>query len=282
MPGRILFLSSTRFLPAGRCGGYRNERYSEPMRPSITLVTVTYNAAAVLPGLIESLRAQTDRDFEWLVVDGASTDGTVDLIKSAGDVVSKWVSEPDCGIYHAMNKAVRMASGEYYLVCGADDRLSADAIENYRNFLMHEPDCDMVVAGVKVGDGYRLGYRPQKRWLGHGSMFTHHSVGTLIRRKLHETHGAYDLRFTLLADGFFLKKVAASPAARIVAADFIAGSYAAGGASDASPVRAMSELWTIQLLTEPSPLLQTGIYFLRIIKHFGRIVSSVNDLRNES
>lgn len=96
--------------------------------PDITVITATYNASKVLPGLIDSLRSQTDQDFEWIVVDGASTDGTVELVEAAGDVVTRWVSEPDFGIYHALNKALGLATGEYYLVLGADDRLRTEGV----------------------------------------------------------------------------------------------------------------------------------------------------------
>lgn len=241
------------------------------MMPSISVVTVTFNAARVLPGLIDSLRAQSDRCFEWIVVDGASTDGTVDILKSAGALVGKWVSEPDCGIYDAMNKAVAMACGSHYLVCGADDRLATDAIGLYRKCLLQQPQADMIVAGVRVGDRCLTGYRPGKRWLGHTAMFTQHSVGTLIQRKLHETHGDYDLRFSVLADGYFLKKAAIDPNVKIVSADFIAGDFSPGGTSGALMARTLSELWSIQLLTEPSPWLQTIIHGLRIIRYYSRI-----------
>lgn len=251
------------------------------MTASITVVTVTRNAALVLPGLIESLRAQTDRDFEWVVVDGASTDGTTEIIESAGDLVSKRISEPDCGIYDAMNKAVRAAGGDYYLVCGADDRLAADAIENYRKCLVQQPGSDIIVAGVRVGGTSLSGYRPEKRWLGHTAMFTQHSVGTLIRRKLHEIHGDYDLYFSVLADGYFLKKVAIDPAVKIVPADFIAGELSPDGASGAFLARTLSELWSIQLLTEPNPFLQTVIHFLRVIRYYGRIVDSLGRFKTK-
>lgn len=100
--------------------------------PGISIVTATFNAAALLPGLIESLSAQTDRNFEWIVIDGKSTDTTRQIIESAGSIVSTWISEPDFGIYDALNKAIRIASSEYYLVLGADDRLLPDAIAHYR------------------------------------------------------------------------------------------------------------------------------------------------------
>lgn len=243
------------------------------VKPSISVITVTYNAALVLQGLIDSLRAQTDRDFEWVVVDGASTDGTIEIIKSASDLVSKSLSEPDCGIYDAMNKAVKTACGDYYVVCGADDRLSKIAIESYRKCLMQYAECDMVVAGVRVGRMRLSGFKPSKRWLGHTAMFTQHSVGTLIRRKLHDLHGGYDSYFGVLADGYFLKKTSIDPSTKIVSADFIAGELHPDGASSEFLARTLSELWAIQLLTESRPLLQTAIHLLRIMRHYPRIAA---------
>ncbi len=82
--------------------------------PTISVITATYNASKTFSGLIDSLRNQTDQAFEWIVMDGASTDGTVEQIKAANDVVTRFVSEPDFGIYHALNKALGLATGEYY------------------------------------------------------------------------------------------------------------------------------------------------------------------------
>jgi len=128
------------------------------MKPTISVITVTFNTAKLLPGLIESLRAQTDRDFEWIVVDGASTDETIHLIKSAGDVVTNWISEPDFGIYHALNKAVRMATGQYYLVMGADDRLNPDAIAQYREHA-YRSKADIITAMI-MRNGKIEHYKP--------------------------------------------------------------------------------------------------------------------------
>ena len=89
----------------------------------ISIITATFNSAQTLPTLIASIRAQSDRSFEWIVVDGGSRDDTVALLRDAGDVVTRWISEPDFGIYHALNKALLLAQGSYYLVVGSDDTL---------------------------------------------------------------------------------------------------------------------------------------------------------------
>lgn len=242
------------------------------MTSNITVVTVTYNAAQVLPDLIESLRAQTDRNFEWVVVDGASTDGTVDLIKSARDIVSSWVSEPDCGIYDAMNKAVRLAGGQYYLVCGADDRLSPNAVADYRR-LANQTSADIISACVESNIGVARPLRGQSWRRGQSAFVSHHSVGTLIRKGLHQEFGFYSHRFPIVADQYFLKRACMSPSVRLVPADFVAGYYATEGVSGSDVPGTMAEFFRVQLETERFPSLQVLLYGLRLMRHFPSIVA---------
>ena len=130
----------------------------------LSIVTVTLNAAAHLPRLIRSLRSQTDPDFEWVVMDGGSSDGTLALLAQATELPLIWRSEPDFGIYDALNKALRLASGEYYLVAGADDVLDPGAVAGYRR-LIEETDADIVTTSVRVG-AHRVVHRPRgPTWL---------------------------------------------------------------------------------------------------------------------
>lgn len=79
----------------------------------LSIITINYNNRDGLRKTIESVVAQTTRDFEYIVIDGGSTDGSVDVIKEYASYIDYWVSEPDKGIYNAMNKGVRAASGQY-------------------------------------------------------------------------------------------------------------------------------------------------------------------------
>lgn len=96
-------------------------------QPRFSLVTVTWNAAATLPATLESTAAQTFRDFEHLVIDGASSDGTLRLVQAYRDanpdIAVTLVSEPDRGLYHAMNKAIPLARGRHLVFLNAGDRL---------------------------------------------------------------------------------------------------------------------------------------------------------------
>lgn len=95
-------------------------------RPLISIVTATYNSADLLQRCIDSVANQTFDAVEHIIIDGASTDGTIDIIKANQDKLAYWVSEPDTGIYNAWNKAVPHIKGEWVLFLGSDDRLAAD------------------------------------------------------------------------------------------------------------------------------------------------------------
>lgn len=90
---------------------------------TISIITICYNAASDLEKTIKSVAAQKFKDFEYIVIDGQSKDSTLDIIKRNEDVISKWVSEPDKGIYDAMNKGIRMAEGDWLIMMNAGDVL---------------------------------------------------------------------------------------------------------------------------------------------------------------
>ena len=93
-------------------------------RPLFTIITPSFNSAGEVADLAESLRAQTYKDFEWVVQDGGSTDETVEIVMSSNVPGLNCVSEKDTGISDAYNRAVLRATGEYFLFLGADDRLA--------------------------------------------------------------------------------------------------------------------------------------------------------------
>jgi glycosyltransferase involved in cell wall biosynthesis len=115
-------------------GGLRFQnkiKQSSSNAPLVTIITATFNAASHLPRTIQSVRELTYKNIEWIVVDGGSTDQTVELIIKNEDVIDYWVSEPDEGIYDAWNKGVEKANGEWIAFLGAGDVYKPEAITNY-------------------------------------------------------------------------------------------------------------------------------------------------------
>ncbi len=95
------------------------------VKPLFSIITVTYNAASTLPPTLASVMEQTCDLYEMIVVDGASTDGTLDLLRECTNANLRWISEPDKGIYDAMNKGIAMAEGEYVIFLNAGDRFAS-------------------------------------------------------------------------------------------------------------------------------------------------------------
>jgi glycosyltransferase involved in cell wall biosynthesis len=112
----------------GRCGegGLRTQGYlksSELNKPLISIITVVYNGKEHLEQAILSVVDQAYDNVEYIIIDGGSTDGTLDIIKKYDDALDYWVSEPDNGVYDAMNKGIKLFQGDYVLFLGCDDRL---------------------------------------------------------------------------------------------------------------------------------------------------------------
>lgn len=112
--------------------------HSEMDFPLITVVTVSYNAASTIEGTILSVINQTYSNIEYIIIDGGSTDGTVDIIKKYSDKISYWVSEPDKGIYDAMNKGIAKATGKWINFMNAGDTFYDEKVidilfKNYKN-----------------------------------------------------------------------------------------------------------------------------------------------------
>ncbi len=171
--------------------------------PVVTVITVVYNDLSNLLTTRESINAQSDKTFEWVVVDGGSTDGTVEAIQCLDHQPLNWISERDKGIYDAMNKGLKMAKGDYIVFLNSGDCLTPGAIEAVRNVLSRpeSKDVDMILGSALYvfSNGHRL--RKQVLPL---QMRIHHSLPTshqamFIRRSLHLKH-LHNLTYKVCSD----------------------------------------------------------------------------------
>jgi len=172
----------------------------------ISIITVNLNEADSLQRTIESVEAYAPHDAEYIVIDGASADSSIEVIKRHSSRIATWVSEPDSGIYCAMNKGITRASGEYCLFLNSGDRLVPD------NGLgeLPERDYDVFYADALFVDGDRrqyIGY-PQEIDVNFfiTGMINHQNA--LVRRDLFLRHGLYDESFKICADWLFFLKLA--------------------------------------------------------------------------
>ena len=123
----------------------------------LSIITINFNNRDGLRKTIESVVNQTWQDFEYIVIDGGSTDGSVEVIKEFADRIDYWVSEPDKGIYNAMNKGIDQAKGEYSLFLNSGDKLTHWGIlENIRHRLA---STDLVIGLLRIANSNKIAYR---------------------------------------------------------------------------------------------------------------------------
>jgi glycosyltransferase involved in cell wall biosynthesis len=101
----------------------RNLKCNESDKPLISVITVVFNGKNYIEQAIRSVIGQTYDNVEYIIIDGGSTDGTLDIIKQYQEAIDYWVSETDHGVYDAMNKGVKLSNGDYILFLGCDDYL---------------------------------------------------------------------------------------------------------------------------------------------------------------
>ena len=128
-----------------------------------SIITVTYNAAPYLERTVLSVLSQSYPDIEYLIIDGQSTDGTVDIIRQYESGIAYWVSEPDKGLYDAMNKGLRRATGDYVWFLNAGDTFpSADLVQTIAQKIArrkHLPDVIYGDTAIVNNEGCVLGMR---------------------------------------------------------------------------------------------------------------------------
>jgi len=180
-----------------------------------------------------------------------------------------WISESDFGIYDALNKGIKLAQGEYYLVLGADDWLYPDAIGNYIESIIRTSP-DILTAGVKRENG-KVSSRPKERSWFNGQMafVTEHAVGSVYKKFLHDKVGFFSKKYPIAADQLFIKKAVQS-GANVVCCDFVAGCFGSAGVSSVDIAGVLMEFFRVQLETERK-FPQVVLHILRLLKHYRKL-----------
>ena len=127
----------------------------------ISVITVTKNSEKFLEENINSLKNQTYQNFEHIIIDGKSTDGTVDIIKKHNEKIDYWISEPDKGLYDAMNKGIEVSTGDIIGILNSDDIYYSDALRIVNHYFSQQENLDFLFGTVEK---HKLmhGYHPEK------------------------------------------------------------------------------------------------------------------------
>lgn len=201
------------------------------MNYKISIITINYNNLEGLKRTVESVVNQTWKQFEYIIIDGGSTDGSADYIESQNENIDYWVSEPDKGIYNAMNKGIVKATGEYLLFLNSGDDLKDTNVlgENY----IHLEEKDLICFDINVIDEnvFFVKKCPEELTFSFLYQNTLPHQSTFIRKSLFKRVGYYDENLKIASDWKFFILAMMRHEATYKQVDVVLSNYYLGGIS---------------------------------------------------
>jgi len=211
-----------------------------------SIITITYNSECYLEETIQSVLSQDFADFEYIIVDGGSTDGTLDLIKGYAEKDSRirWVSEPDEGIADAFNKGIAAATGELVGIINSDDSYVPGALHAVAESYAAHPECDVFHGDIlRFQDDqplFRLKPSDVERTIWHGMPLNH--PATFVTARAYRKVEGYDKTFRVAMDYDLLLRMAKA-GCRFCYIDQVLANMRYGGESDASFLVGLREVF---------------------------------------
>ena len=172
-------------------------------KPLVSIITVVYNGEKTLEQTIQSVLAQTYPNIEYIIIDGKSSDGTMDIVFKYADKISKFVSEKDNGIYDAMNKGLALANGEIVGILNADDFYEPDAIENVVH--LYSPGLNVYCGAIRNIEENSASFVRKApvnlEKLKRGMVVNHPAM--FVNKKVYEELGGFNTAYRVVADWDF-------------------------------------------------------------------------------
>lgn len=240
--------------------------------PLVSIITAVFNGENTIKKCIESVRNQHYSNIEYIIIDGASTDNTLAILKEYEHCIDLWISEPDEGIYDAFNKGLGLVKGEWVCFLGCDDALENDALTNYVQYLEREKnsrELDYICGKAQFVDangkeirtvGAQWEWKTFKRFMCTSHTGALHNVGYF------KTYGQFDVSFKIAGDYELLlrakDKLKAGYVDRSVTMELMTG------VSNAS-VKVFSEVYRAKVKNKCRNKLMAAFDFLISISKFG-------------
>ena len=175
------------------------------MMPKLSIITINYNNLDGLKKTIESVSSQTCKEFEYLIIDGGSTDGSVAYIESKSDAIDYWISEPDKGIYNAMNKGIELATGEYILFINSGDHLfSNKVVKSAEKYLQSYDVIYFNLQIISEDKRFKIHSLPDKLKFSDFFIDSWPHPSTFTKRELFDKVGLYDENLKIFSDWKFM------------------------------------------------------------------------------
>ena len=247
-------------------------------KPLFSIITVVYNNERFLEETIKSVLKQKFQNFEYIIIDGGSSDKTLDIIKRYDRQIDYWISEKDKGIYDAFNKGMSLAKGDFIGIVNSDDTYMDNALEIIAKYIkeLNNKEIDFIFGSVKKHWGVLYGYRPEKIYYSWG-FYSSHSTGFFLRRSSAKKIGLYNINYKYHADYdyFYRMIVKKKMKGTSTKKDEITGNFRRGGYSSKINFRKlfMEEL-KIRYNHGQSIILIIIIFVYKSIKNFKKILFS--------
>jgi glycosyltransferase involved in cell wall biosynthesis len=213
-----------------------------------SIVTVTFNSACYIDECMKSVLGQDYRDLEYILVDGGSTDGTLETIRrhAACDDRIRWISEPDEGISDAFNKGIRLATGEMIGIINSDDRYAAGALRAVAETFSVHPACDVFHGDILRFEGesplFRLKPAPVDARIWHEMPLNH--PATFVTKRAYARVGLFDARLKFAMDYDLVLRLYLA-GCRFCYLDRVLADMRYGGVSDARHIAARREVYAV-------------------------------------
>lgn len=196
-------------------GGLRNRneftREVKENKPLVSIITVCLNSNLHIEQTIKSVLNQTYDDIEYIIIDGGSTDGTLDIIRKYDNKIAYWLSEPDDGLYDAMNKGIQLASGELIGIINSDDYYLYTTVEEVVKYYLRTPDIDVFYGNLIVlsPSSEKIGIKKGQisRDALNGFIITINHPTCFIKKDAYLKYGYYDQQASIGADRDLIMRI---------------------------------------------------------------------------
>ena len=254
-------------------GGLRIKNINK--KPKFSLITVVLNNKELLEKTIESVLNQNFKNFEYIIIDGGSNDGTLEILKKYNNKIDYWLSERDNGIYDAFNKGMELSKGDYLGIINSDDTYRSNALNIISKYINKNENIDFIFGSVQKRWGLLSGYKPWKIFFTWG-FYTSHSTGFFIKRTSAKKVGFYNLKYKYHSDyDYFFRMIVKKKLKGLATLKSeITGDFRSGGFSSKMKFKdSLKEDFRIRRDNGQNILFLIIIYLYRYIRNFKKAIS---------